>query len=166
MPEFVRRMLEPAMFKGGLAFDRDLKNHEVYGKYFNKQQFQEKSLTKNVSVKLAIHVGRQVLGDTLWCRLLKLGGDETLNTSAEIIEDFLAQHDQYKNKDLQLSLVVNIVKEVAVSEIYHKAKYCELAENFIRKLALEPNFKHEVENQLLNTGAIYEPWLIIVRQAA
>ena len=163
---FGRCMFQPATFRGKPLLDKDLKTDEVYSKFTTNQKFLKKNLTAHVDIGLTIQVGRRALGDVLWQRILKFGGNVALQVAAEVIEDYLFQPDQYKNKDLQLSLVTNIVKEVATETPVHQSKYCSLAQDFIRKLAMDPPFKEEVESRLLNTGDIYEPWLIVARKAA
>lgn len=163
---FARCMFQPATFRGKPLVDNDLKNIEIYAKYLTNQKFSERPLTKNVSAKFTIQVARRTLGDELWQKLLKLAGEEALQVAAEVIEDYLFQHDPYKTKDLQLNLITNVVKEAATNDYTHKSRFCQLAEEFMRKLSLDVSFRKEIEDSLLNNGAIYEPWLIITRKAA
>jgi hypothetical protein len=162
MFQFSRQKIDGAQFAKPMT-DRDLKTHKVYGAFLGNQSIANLTLTRhNTTVLMVIQVGRRCLGDAVWARLVELGGRETLNVAAEVIDDHLHQKDQYNNKDLQINLVLNVVKELATDD-KHKAHYCAAAEELLRKVQLDTGFRREVEHALLNTGAIYQPFLVINR---
>jgi hypothetical protein len=119
--------------------------------------------SKKHTAREVVVIARRTLGDDLLQRLLSLGHDEVLGVASEIIDDHLHSPDHLQNKDLQVNLVANVIKEISTEADVPTAKRCGYADELIAQLPLEQEFRGAIKKSLYDTGAIYRPWLQITR---
>lgn len=162
-PAFTRGHFTNLQFKN-LPRQKDLSADSVYAIHAKTPQVAGAMLAKHITCEDTLKITRLVLGDDLFKKLLNKGGKDVLHVAAEVIDDQLNRPGIH-TKDLQLNLVCNMVKEIVFQQDIHRAKACAAAETVMDKLGLGLSFRREVENALLNNGAIYQSFLVIANVA-
>jgi hypothetical protein len=138
--------------------DREIDHIPVYAPFAHLPIGSKRHSARDVLV-----IARRVLGDALVTQLIAFGHAEAVHTAAEIIDDHLYMASESTRKDLQMNLVLNIVKEIANVDGIHAAKRYEVADDLMRKLNLDPEFKRQLKSCLYDTNAISRSCLLITR---
>lgn len=158
---FARGTFDNSLFSN-LPRQKDLATDATFKTFAGNYAQATSLLSKHLSVEDTLKISRFVLGDDLLRKLLQKGGSDVLHVAAEVIDDQLNRPHPLQEKDLQLNMACNMIKEIVTQQDLHTAHYCQAAEQLMDKLGMVVTFRKEIENALLNSGAIYRSFLVIM----
>lgn len=102
----------------------------------------------------------QALGRRITRHLLADDAEAALHVGAMVLADHAITADA--NKDLQTNLLVNLVKEIAINEADTYAEQKGIAENFLRRCTLPPEYKKHVLKNVCDKDVIASSQLVTV----
>jgi hypothetical protein len=85
----------------------------------------------------------------------------TVDIAAHVFEDHL--REDHQAKDLQLNLLVNIIKEIVENRSLPKASSCGQAEDLLRRCVLDIDTKYAVKCALFDQQNLFSPFIVVLR---
>jgi hypothetical protein len=106
----------------------------------------------------------KTLGPRITRLFLQTDAESTLHMGAQVLADHSksAKGRKGSDKDLQATLMVNIVKEVAEATSSHVSQRYNTCEDLLRRCSLEPDFKQRLKQELFEKNAINSSLLTVV----
>lgn len=102
----------------------------------------------------------KALGGRITQYLLAEDGEATLQVGAEV----LREHALYgkSTSDLQTSLLVNIVKELAMNQEEQYGLQKVACDNILRRCTLAPEYKKHVMGEILKGDTLINPFIVSI----
>jgi hypothetical protein len=104
----------------------------------------------------------KALGARITRLFLQTDAESTLHMGAQVLSDHSKAIKSKKEKDLQATLMVNIVKEVAEATSSPGTQRYSACEDLLRRCSLEPDFKQRLKQELFEKNAIHSSLLTVI----
>lgn len=117
-----------------------------------------KTHTTHFDARLTV-IGLSVaLGDQITKLLITIDATSTVGVASSVLEDHVFQEDP-NPKDLQLNLLLNVIKEIVMESNTPTANRSGRAEDIIRRCLLGTDFKLTLKKALFDDASVHSPYI-------
>lgn len=103
----------------------------------------------------------KALGRQITQLFLTVDRDTTVDIAGHVLEDHA--REDHEPKDVQLNLLVNIIKEIVENKGHPRAALCHAAEDLLRRCVLDVDTKYAVKCALFDQQYLYNPMIVVIR---
>ncbi len=103
----------------------------------------------------------EVLGSRITRLLMATDAEAALHVGAKVLASHATDSTVKKPHDLQVNLMVNVVKELAFNRTLSPGQEGKACEDILRRCSLEPDFKKKLKYELFDNQALITPFITV-----